>query len=53
MVSSGYFQLTDVSPGYDRALQSVEKNKADVVVEIPRNFEKDLEREGHDSEKTY
>jgi len=29
IVSSGYFQLTDVSPGYDRALQSVEKNKAE------------------------
>jgi ABC-2 type transport system permease protein len=47
IVSSGYFQLTDVSPGYDRALQSVEKNKADVVVEIPQRFEKELEREGH------
>lgn len=47
IVASGYFRLTDVSPGYDQALHSIEKNKADVVVEIPARFEKDLERDQH------
>ncbi|MDP4204278.1 MAG: ABC transporter permease [Bacteroidota bacterium] len=47
IVSSGYFRLTDVSPGYDQALKSVEKNNADVVLEIPPRFEKELERDQH------
>lgn len=47
IVSSGYFRLTDVSPGYNQALKSIETNKADVVVEIPGRFEKDLERDQH------
>lgn len=47
IISSGYFRLTDVSGSYDQALQSIERNKADVVVEIPARFEKDLERDGH------
>lgn len=47
IVSSGYFRLTDVSPGYDQALKSVEKNNADVVLEIPPRFGKELERDQH------
>ena len=43
--SSGYFQLTDVSPNYKQALHSVETNKADVILEIPPHFERDLERD--------
>ena len=46
IVSSGYFCLTDVSQSYDQALQSVERDKADVVVEIPARFEKDMQRDG-------
>ncbi|MTK53072.1 ABC transporter permease [Paludibacter sp.] len=47
IVSSGYFRLTDVSPGYDQAVKSIEKNNADVVLEIPPRFEKELERDQH------
>jgi len=42
IISSDYFKLTDVSPNYDKALKSIEKNKADIILEIPLNFEKDL-----------
>ncbi len=42
MVSSRYFILTDYSPHYPQALAAIEKNKADLVVEIPRGFESNL-----------
>jgi ABC-2 type transport system permease protein len=43
--SSGYFRLTDVSSSYDAALKIVEKDKADLIIEIPADFEKNLIRE--------
>lgn len=46
IVSSGYFCLTDVSESYGQALHNIERNKADVVVEIPARFEKDMQRDG-------
>jgi ABC-2 type transport system permease protein len=45
LVSSGYFRLTEVAGGYDQALESVELDKADIVLEIPANFEKRLSTE--------
>lgn len=45
VTSSGYFKLTDVSPDYKKALQSIETDKADIILEIPANFESDLIRE--------
>lgn len=42
VVSSGYFQLTNVSYNYSDALQSVEQDRADVVLEIPPRFEEEL-----------
>jgi len=42
IVSSNYFKLTDVSPNFKTALKSIEKNKADLILEIPPHFEKDL-----------
>ena len=42
IVSSNYFKLTDISPNYNKALKSIEKNQADIIIEIPANFEKDL-----------
>lgn len=42
IISSNYFRLTDVSPNYNKALKSVEKNESDIILEIPANFEKDL-----------
>jgi ABC-2 type transport system permease protein len=43
--SSGYFQLTNVSESYKDALVVVEEDRADLIVEIPAGFEKDLVRE--------
>src|SRR3989339_905721 len=40
--SSGYFQLTDYSATYNQALDKVENDVADLVVEIPQGFERDL-----------
>jgi ABC-2 type transport system permease protein len=39
---SGYFQLADVTNDYESAISSIEYGKADVILEIPSNFEKDL-----------
>ena len=43
--ASGYFQLVDFSRSYNDALDQVEKDKADLIVEIPEGFERDLIRE--------
>ena len=45
VISSGYFKLTDVSPDYKNALKSIETDKADIILEIPSNFENNLIRE--------
>jgi ABC-2 type transport system permease protein len=46
VVSSGYFRLTDVSPSNDAALHSVEAGKADAILEIQPEFEKELIKTG-------
>jgi ABC-2 type transport system permease protein len=43
--ASGYFQLIDYSRTYNDALDQVEKDKADLIIEIPEGFERDLMRE--------
>lgn len=43
--SSGYFKLADYADTYNRALDQVEKDNADLIVEIPKGFERDLIRE--------
>src|SRR5919206_974090 len=45
VTASGYFQLDQYTASYNRALGEIEKDKADVVVEIPAHFEKDLVKE--------
>jgi ABC-2 type transport system permease protein len=42
IVASGYFKLKDYSATFTQALHSVEQDKADLILEIPTNFEKDL-----------
>jgi len=42
IISSGYFKLTNVSPNYEKALKSIEKNESDIILEIPANFEKNI-----------
>jgi ABC-2 type transport system permease protein len=43
MRSSGYFRLTNVANTYSEALESVENNVADMLVEIPAGFGTQLE----------
>jgi ABC-type multidrug transport system, permease component len=45
IAASRYFHLTDVSANYRQAMKSIEQDKADIILEIPANFEKDLVRE--------
>ena len=45
IISSGYFNLADVSPTYDIALRSIESGDADIILEIENEFEKNLVRE--------
>lgn len=45
ITASGYFQLTDYSDSYKSAIHDVETDKADIVLEIPASFEKDLVKE--------
>ena len=43
--ASGYFIITDVSETYDEALESIENDHTDVVLEIPSNFQSKLIKE--------
>lgn len=45
ITASDYFKLTDVSPTNDKAMQSIESGKADLILEIEPDFEKNLMRE--------
>ena len=45
ITASGYFILTDYASSYNTALKQVEHDKADLVLEIPGSFEKDLVKE--------
>jgi ABC-2 type transport system permease protein len=51
ITSSGNFKLTGYTASYHEALSMVEQDKADLVLQIPLNFEKNLVREN--SEKLY
>ena len=42
IISSGYFRLADVLSSYGDALKSIDKGKADAIIEIQPNFEKNL-----------
>ena len=45
--SSGYFQLVSTESSFEAAMErQVEPGNADVVLEIPRHFERDLMRQG-------
>lgn len=40
--SSKYFDLASYTSSYNEALEEVEKDRADLVLQIPANFEKDI-----------
>lgn len=44
--ASGYFKLVASSSSFQEAIEYIEKEKADVVLEIPMGFERNLIREG-------
>ena len=45
ITSSGYFRLQDYSATFPKAMQAIEKDKTDLVLEIPAHFERDLIQE--------
>jgi len=45
ITASGYFRLTGYTASYKEALSMVEQDKADLALQIPINFERDLVRE--------
>jgi ABC-2 type transport system permease protein len=45
VISSGYFRLKGYSPSYREAFHLIEHDKADIIMEIPANFEKTLVKE--------
>lgn len=46
ITASGYFKLAGYGNSYNDAMSLIEKDKADLILEIPTNFEKNLVREG-------
>jgi ABC-2 type transport system permease protein len=46
MGASGYFRIVSQDPSYREALRHIENGTADLVLEIPPHFEKNLVREG-------
>jgi ABC-2 type transport system permease protein len=47
VTASGNFRLTGYAATYDEGLKMVEEDKADLILQIPLNFEKNLVRENH------
>lgn len=45
ITSSGYFILTDYTASYEHSLGKIEHDKADLVLQVPDNFEKELVKE--------
>lgn len=45
ITSSGYFKLESHSSSYSMAMDDIEKDKSDLILEIPASFEKDLVKE--------
>lgn len=46
-VSSGYFLLRSAAQSYNEAMPYIEKGSADIILEIPRYFERDLTKNGY------
>jgi ABC-2 type transport system permease protein len=46
IISTGYFKLAGYHDSFNDAYKLIEKDKADIVLEIPAHFERNLIREG-------
>ncbi|MBL7752021.1 MAG: ABC transporter permease [Chitinophagaceae bacterium] len=49
ITAAGYFRLQQYTHSYEEAFPLLESDKADLILEIPSRFEKDLVREGKQS----
>lgn len=49
VIASGYFKLNDFSNSFDESFKEFQKDKSDIVLEIPKNFEKNLVKENESS----
>jgi ABC-2 type transport system permease protein len=47
IVASGYFRLAGYNPSFKEAFGLIESDKADLILEIPHNFERNLIRQDH------
>ncbi|HEY2348846.1 MAG TPA: ABC transporter permease, partial [Puia sp.] len=47
IASAGYFHMVGNTISYKDALHSIENGDADIILEIPNGFERNLVREGH------
>ena len=45
ITASGYFQLTEYTASYAEALHAIEKDQADLILQLPASFEKQLVKE--------
>ncbi|MFA7115681.1 MAG: ABC transporter permease [Bacteroidales bacterium] len=43
-VSSGYFKLKNIEKDYTEGLKEFDREKVDIIIEIPNNFEQDLKK---------
>ncbi|WP_426293572.1 ABC transporter permease [Dyadobacter endophyticus] len=48
IVASGYFRLTGYNASFKEAFGLIEADKADLILEIPHHFERNLIREDHE-----
>lgn len=46
ITASGYFRLTGYNDSFQQAFRLIERDRADLILEIPHGFEKNLIREG-------
>ena len=47
VTASGYFKLTGYNSSFNEGMKLVETDNADLILEIPHGFERNLVREGH------
>ncbi len=49
IISSGYFKLNDYSTSFNQSFQEFQTDRSDLLLEIPKNFEKGLVKENTNS----
>jgi ABC-2 type transport system permease protein len=49
ITASGYFRLTGFRGSFDEAFRLIEKDEADLILEVPAGFEKNLIRQNHEA----